>query len=408
MATGRSRSIFSGIIQSFNSKLKFSNNSDLVGLDENAVPNRRSPLIYSQIVPLERSLLKFAASESGTTGVGTVLVINTGGAIGMQKVEDVYRPKQHFLTKYLIQMPIFNDLKFWDRAPKTTSEHSPDRGRYSTQTPSTVSVPLAMPLNENGRRIIYRFLEYNTLLDSSDCNLEVWIKLALDIEQFYDHFDGFVILHGTDTLPYAASALSFILENLSKPIVMTGSELPIDRLRNDGRHNLLGSLLIAGGGYDIPEVTVFVQNEGFLHSFISAVLGGSLLPIEFIADYETESFTTLFTIWKWVFDDFTKLRVPNSLFLILQLYRGNRIVKMATTDLVAFTSPNSKPLAEMKEVVNVYEDRIFRRTKHNSKKLTIQTNLCPDVAILRLFPSISVEAVRSFFKPPMKGKLHVV
>ncbi|VDO16804.1 unnamed protein product [Rodentolepis nana] len=75
---------------------------------------------------------------------------------------------------------------------------------------------------------------------------------------------------------------------------------------------------------------------------------------------------------------------------------------MATTDLVAFTSPNSKPLAEMKEVVNVYEDRIFRRTKHNSKKLTIQTNLCPDVAILRLFPSISVEAVRSFFKPPMK------
>ncbi|VDL18931.1 unnamed protein product [Hymenolepis diminuta] len=208
-----------------------------------------------------------------------------------------------------------------------------------------------MPLNENGRRIIYRLLEYDTLLDSSDCTLDVWINMALDIEQFYDHFDGFVILHGTDTLPYAASALSFILENLSKPIVMTGSELPIDRLRNDGRHNLLGSLLIAGGGYDIPEVTVFVQNE---------------------------------------------------------LYRGNRVVKTAATDLVAFTAPNSKPLAEMKEVVNVYEDRIFNRTKHNSKKLTVQTNLCPDVAILRLFPSISVDAVRSFFEPPMKGKLQAL
>nr|CDS29446.1 Ankyrin [Hymenolepis microstoma] len=345
-SSGRSRNIFSDFFQSVNSKLKFSNNSDLILHDENSFRNRRLPFIYSHHVPLEQSLLDFAASESGTTSVGTVLVINTGGAIGMQKVEGVYRPKQHFLTKYLFQMPIFNDLKFWDSAPQAANEHSPDRGHHLTQTPSTVSVPLAMPLNENGRRIIYRFLEYNTLLDSSDCNLDFWVKLALDIEKFYDHFDGFVILHGTDTLPYAASALSFILENLSKPIVMTGSELPIDRLRNDGRHNLLGSLLIAGGGFDIPEVTVFVQNE---------------------------------------------------------LYRGNRVVKTATTDLVAFTSPNSKPLAEMKEVVKVYEDRIFRRIKHNSKKLTIHTNLCPDVAILRLFPSISVEAVRSFFKPPMKG-----
>lgn len=62
----------------------------------------------------------------------------------------------------------------------------------------------------------------------------------------------------------------------------------------------------------------------------------------------------------------------------------------------------------MKEVVSVYEDRIFNRTKHNSKKLTVQTNLCPDVAILRLFPSVSVDAVRSFFEPPMKGKLQAV
>ena len=118
-----------------------------------------------------------------------------------------------------------------------------------------------MALNENGRRIVYRLLEYDNLLDSSNCGLDVWINLAKDVKRFYNHFDGFVILHGTDTLPYAASALSFILENLSKPVVMTGSELPIDRLRNDGRQNLLGALLFAGGGYDIPEVTVFVQNE---------------------------------------------------------------------------------------------------------------------------------------------------
>ena len=108
-----------------------------------------------------------------------------------------------------------------------------------------------MSLNENDRRVIYRLLEYENLLDSSNCGLDVWINLAKDLERFYEYFDGFVILHGTDTLPYAASALSFILENLAKPVVLTGSELPIDRLRNDGRHNLLGALLFAGGGYDM-------------------------------------------------------------------------------------------------------------------------------------------------------------
>ncbi|KAM3171690.1 hypothetical protein ACTXT7_016106 [Hymenolepis weldensis] len=79
--------------------------------NEKASQNRNSSGIYSRFVPLEQSLLSFAASEPGTTGVGTVLVINTGGAIGMHKVDGVYRPKKHFLTKYLMQMPIFNDLK---------------------------------------------------------------------------------------------------------------------------------------------------------------------------------------------------------------------------------------------------------------------------------------------------------
>lgn len=157
---------------------------------------------------------------------------------------------------------------FWERAPAPTTSDSPVSSQLQTRTPSTVSVPLAMPLNEDSRRIIYRLLEYNTLLDSSDCNLEVWVNLALDLERFYNYFDGFVILHGTDTLPFAASALSFILENLTKPVVMTGSELPIDRLRNDGRNNLLGSLLIAGGGYDIPEVTVFVHDEVSFHALL--------------------------------------------------------------------------------------------------------------------------------------------
>ncbi|CDS35712.1 Ankyrin [Echinococcus multilocularis] len=264
----------------------------------------------------------------------------------MQKESGVYKPKQHFLTSYLFQMPIFNDHLFWEHAPLFYSSTSLPPTSIKTSTPSTVSLPLALPLDEDKRRILYRLLEYDTLLDSSDCQLEVWINLAKDLERFYDYFDGFVILHGTDTLPYAASALSFILENLTKPVVMTGSELPIDRLRNDGRINLLGSLLFAGGGYNIPEVTVFIQNE---------------------------------------------------------LYRGNRIVKAATTDLEAFLAPNSQPLAVMDEHVKVYKERIWTAPKQASKPLRVQSNLCPNVAILRLFPSISIDAVRSFFQPPMQG-----
>ncbi|VDM17239.1 unnamed protein product [Hydatigera taeniaeformis] len=260
-------------------------------------------LLYSDVAPLDKSFLDYAASVPGTTAVGTVLVLYTGGAIGMQN-------------------------------------------EGGTSTPSTISFPLAMPLDEDGRRILYRLLEYDTLLDSSDCQVGVWVNLAKDLERFYDYFDGFVILHGTDTLPYAASALSFILENLTKPVVMTGSELPIDRLRNDGRTNLLGSLLFAGGGYDIPEVTVFIQNA---------------------------------------------------------LYRGNRIVKAATTDLEAFTSPNSEPLAVMEEHIKVYEERIWLASNQASKRLRVQSNLCPNVAILRLFPSIPISTVRSFFQPPMQG-----
>lgn len=148
----------------------------------------------------------------------------------------------------------------------------PDVMTLPTSWPSTVSVPLCMPLDANRRRIVYRLIEYDELLDSSNCGMTQWINLAKDVELYYEYFDGFVILHGTDTLPFGASALSFIFENLTKPVVMTGSELPISELRSDGRHNLLGALLFAGGGYDIPEVTVYSQNKVLLHSIPIASL----------------------------------------------------------------------------------------------------------------------------------------
>lgn len=90
-------------------------------------------------------------------------------------------------------------------------------------------------------------------------------------------------------------------------------------------------------------------------------------------------------------------------FDAFQLYRGNRIVKAATTDLEAFLAPNSEPLAVMEEHVKVYKERIWPAPKQTSAPLRVQSNLCPNVAILRLFPSIPIDAVRSFFQPPMQG-----
>lgn len=108
-------------------------------------------------------------------------------------------------------------------------------------------------------------IQFDPPLDSSDIDVSVWRKLVQTIEQKYDQYDGFVILHGTDTMAYTASALSFMLENLSKPIILTGSQLPIGMLRTDGKENLITAIEIAGakdnGVATVPEVCIFFQNH---------------------------------------------------------------------------------------------------------------------------------------------------
>ena len=116
-----------------------------------------------------------------------------------------------------------------------------------------------------------------------------WAKIAKTIEENYKKFDGFIVLHGTDTMAYTASALSFMLESLNKTVVVTGSQIPILELKNDAVDNLLGSLLVAGH-YNIPEVTIFFHNK---------------------------------------------------------LLRGNRTTKESTNEMEAFNSPNLAPLALM-------------------------------------------------------------
>ena len=106
------------------------------------------------------------------------------------------------------------------------------------------------------KRFNYRISSYqfNPPIDSSDMEPALWAKLVKIIKYNYDNFDGFVILHGTDTMAYTASALSFMLENLSKPVILTGSQLPIGMLRTDGKENLITSIEIAAAKLRKPSV----------------------------------------------------------------------------------------------------------------------------------------------------------
>ena len=119
-------------------------------------------------------------------------------------------------------------------------------------------LPLVLPHIPDLKRVVYQIYEYDPLLDSSNMTMDDWIHIAKTIETYYQKYDGFVIMHGTDTLAYTASALSFMLENLGKPVIVTGSQIPAFETRTDGRDNLVGALILAGN-CNIPEVTVYFR-----------------------------------------------------------------------------------------------------------------------------------------------------
>lgn len=155
----------------------------------------------------------------------SVLLIYTGGTIGM-----IENPETGALEAFN-----FNQLQ----------ENVPELKRF------------------NYRISVYQFA---SPIDSSDMEPALWSKLVKIIQYNYENFDGFVILHGTDTMAYTASALSFMLENLSKPVILTGSQLPIGVLRTDGKENLITSIEIAAakhadGTAIVPEVCIFFENH---------------------------------------------------------------------------------------------------------------------------------------------------
>ena len=119
---------------------------------------------------------------------------------------------------------------------------------------------LITPITPYKNQVRFKVFEFDKLIDSSNIQLEDQIAIAQVIGQNYNQYDGFIVVHGTDTMAYSSSLLSFMLENLNKTVVLTGSQIPISELRNDAIDNLLGSLIVAGT-FLIPEVVIYFNNK---------------------------------------------------------------------------------------------------------------------------------------------------
>jgi L-asparaginase len=176
-------------------------------------------------------------------------------------------------------------------------------------------------------------------LDSSNISLNDWIEMARVIKANYEEYEGFVILHGTDTLAYTASALSFMLENLNKPVIITGSQLPVARTRSDAIQNIVTAIEIAAaktlGGTVVPEVTVFFRDN---------------------------------------------------------LFRGCRTAKLSASSFGGFSSPNYPPVAEVGEYIKVTNATVARDSNH---VLRIVDTLEPKIASMDIFPGMSTDLLRN-------------
>lgn len=231
-----------------------------------------------------------------------VLIINTGGTISSIKTDRGLLPKKGYVKQALAELP---ELK----------HHQ-------------------MPL--------YDLIEYEPLIDSSNINLNDWNKIAQDIQEHYDNYDGFIILHGTDTMAYSSSALSFMLENLAKPVIITGAQIPLSELRSDGKENLITALYLAQSDI-LNEVCVYFDQN---------------------------------------------------------LLRGNRTQKVSAYEFKAFNSPNFSPLATVGIHINWQKHLLLSKPKAPFQIQLLKENY---IANFRLFPSFSTQVLKHLLTQPLKG-----
>ncbi len=231
-----------------------------------------------------------------------VLIIYTGGTIGMKKTESGYAPVHGYLADAVKEIP---DL---------TSAGMPEWDLY----------------------------EMDPLLDSSDMTVKEWNDIGRIIYERYAFYDGFVVLHGTDTMAYTSSALSFILKGLDKPVILTGSQIPLSEIRSDGRDNLITSLIIAAEGR-VCEVALYFSGK---------------------------------------------------------LLRGNRATKMSADDLVAFSSPNYPLLAEAGISIKYNTSVIMRR---DGARLEYVPFRDVPIGVIKIFPGIQFRLFESIMTDKLSG-----
>ena len=231
-----------------------------------------------------------------------IYVAYTGGTIGMQQTENGYAPIKGFLTETVKAMPEF----------------------YHEEMPQ------------------FFISEYSPLIDSSNMQPADWQRIADDIKANYVDYDGFVILHGTDTMAFTASALSFMLQHLSKPVIVTGSQIPLSQLRSDGQANLLNSLYIAAK-HPIPEVTLFFNNS---------------------------------------------------------LFRGNRTTKAHADGFNAFSSPNYPTLLEAGITITQKIQTTLPTSHQELEVISIEPQ---PIGVVLLYPGISIDLFNNILQQPVKA-----
>ena len=231
-----------------------------------------------------------------------VLIIYTGGTIGMAKTSSGYAPQGKTFHDLLNMLPELQDpaMPSWD------------------------------------------MVDMDPLLDSSNITVREWNTIGQMIADHYSQYDGFVILHGTDTMAYTASALSFMLRKNRKPVILTGSQIPLCELRNDARDNLVTALLIAANDA-VHEVCLY--------------FGGKLL-------------------------------------------RGNRTLKYSADDLVAFDSPNYPPLAEVGIHIR-YHHKMLLPPVEGEFALQLLQNI--PIGVIKVFPGIQFDLFQSIMTEKLKG-----
>ncbi len=192
-------------------------------------------------------------------------------------------------------------------------------------------------------------ITFDTPIDSSNMHPNYWIKIVDIIQKNYHKTDGFVILSGSDTMAYTASAISFMLENLSKPVIFTGSQLPIGDLRTDAKENVITAIQIASS---------YKNDEPIIKEV--------------------------------------------GLYFEYKLYRGNRTTKVNAEHFEAFASPNFPFLAESGVHLKFQEHLLIKREVENN--LIVRKKMCTDIVILKLFPGINIKTVQAILEiPKLKG-----